>query len=164
MDLAQQTSLSMGCLNKNTGVDCHFFLQEIFPTQGSNPCLLWFLHWQAHSLPLSHLASVKITIPTSAEAMHGFWQIWVNLDMSLMAKVGMGMWHGKCMMVFIGHDVSGSVLFVFTLSKILIQSSFNLLANCFAMYSVFPVAEKYNTIALILLYFIPTTTISILFI
>ena len=28
---------------KNTGVGCHFLLQGIFPTQGSNPCLL---HWQ----------------------------------------------------------------------------------------------------------------------
>jgi len=25
--------------SKNTGVDCHFLLQEIFPTQGSNPGL-----------------------------------------------------------------------------------------------------------------------------
>ena len=36
---------------KNTGVGCHFFPQGIFPTQGSNPCLL---HWQEGSLPLSH--------------------------------------------------------------------------------------------------------------
>ena len=28
---------------------CHFLLQGIFPTQGSNPCLL---HWQVDSLPL----------------------------------------------------------------------------------------------------------------
>ena len=34
---------------KNTGVDCHFLLQWIFPTQGSN---LHLLHWQADSLPL----------------------------------------------------------------------------------------------------------------
>lgn len=27
-----------------------------------------------------------------------------------MAKVGMGMWYGKCKMVFTGHDVSGSML------------------------------------------------------
>ena len=27
-------------LDKNTRVGCHFLLQEIFPTQGSNPCLL----------------------------------------------------------------------------------------------------------------------------
>ena len=42
---------------KNTGVGCHFLLQGIFPTQGSNPCLL---HWQADSLPLSHLESPNI--------------------------------------------------------------------------------------------------------
>ena len=29
---------------KNTGVHCHFLLQGIFLAQGSNPCLLWFLH------------------------------------------------------------------------------------------------------------------------
>ena len=29
---------------KNTEVGCHALLQEIFPTQGLNPCLLWLLH------------------------------------------------------------------------------------------------------------------------
>ena len=28
----------------NTGVDCHVLLLGIFPTQGSNPCFLCFLH------------------------------------------------------------------------------------------------------------------------
>ena len=37
---------------KNTGVDCHFLLQGIFPTQGSNLLLLGLLHWQ-DSLPRS---------------------------------------------------------------------------------------------------------------
>ena len=37
---------------KNTGVGCHFLLQGIFPTQGSNLCLLCLLHWQVDSLPL----------------------------------------------------------------------------------------------------------------
>ena len=37
---------------KNTGVSCHALLQEIFPTQESNPRLLHLLHWQAGSLPL----------------------------------------------------------------------------------------------------------------
>ena len=32
---------------------CHFLLQGNVPTQGSNPNLL---HWQANSLPLSHLS------------------------------------------------------------------------------------------------------------
>ena len=36
----------------NIGVGCHALLQGIFPTQGSNPCLLCLLHWQAGSLPL----------------------------------------------------------------------------------------------------------------
>ena len=38
--------------SRQTRVGCHFLLQEIFQTQGSNPCLLWLLHWQADSLPL----------------------------------------------------------------------------------------------------------------
>ena len=37
---------------KNTGMGCHFLLQGIFLIQESNPHLL---HWQADSLPLSHL-------------------------------------------------------------------------------------------------------------
>ena len=36
------------CLGKNTGVGCHFLLQGILPTQGSNPGLL---HQQVGSLP-----------------------------------------------------------------------------------------------------------------
>ena len=31
---------------RNTGVGCHFLLQGIFLTQGSNPRLLYLLHWQ----------------------------------------------------------------------------------------------------------------------
>ena len=36
---------------KRTGVGCHFLIQEIFPIQELNPCLL---HWQKGSLLLSH--------------------------------------------------------------------------------------------------------------
>ena len=36
----RQAPQSMNFPGKNTGVSCHFLLQEIFPTQGSNPCLL----------------------------------------------------------------------------------------------------------------------------
>ena len=39
---------------KNTGVGCHFLLQGICLTQRSN---LYLLHWQADSLPPSHLGS-----------------------------------------------------------------------------------------------------------
>ena len=42
---------------KNTGAGCHFLLQGIFLTQGSNLLLLCLLHWQEDSVPLSHLGS-----------------------------------------------------------------------------------------------------------
>ena len=37
-----------------------FLLQGFFPTQGSNSCLLWLLHWQVDSLPLSQLEAHEI--------------------------------------------------------------------------------------------------------
>ena len=40
-------------LGKNTGVGCHVLLQGIFPTQGSNRCLLSLMHWHVGSLPLA---------------------------------------------------------------------------------------------------------------
>ena len=49
--VARQAPLSMEFSSKNPGVGCHFLLQGIFPTRGSNSCLL---HWQAYSLPLHH--------------------------------------------------------------------------------------------------------------
>ena len=52
--VAHQAPLSMGFSSKNTGIACHFLLQGISPTQGSNPC---HLHWQVNSLPLNHLGS-----------------------------------------------------------------------------------------------------------
>ena len=51
---------------KNTGVGCHFLLQGIFQTQGSNPDLLrlscigrWVLYHQLH------LGSLSVILPTS---------------------------------------------------------------------------------------------------
>ena len=38
--VARQAPLSIGFSGKNTGGGCHFLLQGIFPTQGSNPRLL----------------------------------------------------------------------------------------------------------------------------
>ena len=42
---------------KNPGVSCHLLLQRIFPTQGSNPCLLCLLKCRQILYPLSHQAS-----------------------------------------------------------------------------------------------------------
>ena len=39
----------LNVLGKHMGVGCHFILQGIFPTQGSNPRLLHLRHWQADS-------------------------------------------------------------------------------------------------------------------
>ena len=50
VDCRQPESSVHGILQgENTGVSCHFLLQGIFLTQGSNPCLP---QWQADSLPL----------------------------------------------------------------------------------------------------------------
>ena len=55
-------------LGKNTGVGCHFLLQRIFLTQGSNPHLL---HWQVDSLPPSHLVLLPFKrYPLFLPALH----------------------------------------------------------------------------------------------
>ena len=43
---------------------CHFLLQGIFLTQGSNMCLLYLLHWEADSLPLNLPGKPKYPIFT----------------------------------------------------------------------------------------------------
>ena len=47
---------------KNTGVDCHFLLQGVFPTQGSNPCLFHcrriIYHWATRAA-LMHLYTIQ---------------------------------------------------------------------------------------------------------
>ena len=64
---------------------CHFLLQGIFPTQGSNPHLLQFLYWQADSLPLSPPGSPYVPLwtclkwqapcrPTPCELWTEIWQ------------------------------------------------------------------------------------------
>ena len=47
---------------KNTGVGCHTLLQGIFPTQGSNPCLLCLLHCRWILYPPSHLGITVISL------------------------------------------------------------------------------------------------------
>ena len=45
---------------KDTGVGCHFLLQDMFSTEGSNLRLLCLLHWQAGSLLLAPPGKPKI--------------------------------------------------------------------------------------------------------
>ena len=55
--VAYQAPLYMGFSQQEYWSGCRLFLQRIFPTQGSNPCVLCLLHWQADSLSLCHLGS-----------------------------------------------------------------------------------------------------------
>ena len=55
---------------KNTGEGCHFLLQGIFLTQGSNPHFLHLLYLQADSFPLSHPGS-----PSALDKIH--WIHWI---------------------------------------------------------------------------------------
>ena len=54
MDCSSPVSSVHGIFQARMG--CHFLLQGTFLTQGSN---LRLLHWQADSLPLSHVGSPK---------------------------------------------------------------------------------------------------------
>ena len=49
--------LHRGAPGKNTGVFCHFLLQGIFPTEGSNPCLPCLLQRRHNLYLLSHRRS-----------------------------------------------------------------------------------------------------------
>ena len=55
--VAHQAPLSWNFPGKNAGVGCHFPLQAIFPTKGSNSGLLHLLHWQVDSLLLLRVGS-----------------------------------------------------------------------------------------------------------
>ena len=64
--VARQAPLPMGFPGKNTGVGCHFLLQGIFLTQGSNPHLL---HCQVDSFSLSHQESPLIYLFSSVQLL-----------------------------------------------------------------------------------------------
>ena len=57
---------------KNIGMDCHFLLQGIFLSQGSNSCLLCFLYWHEDYLPLICLqfSSVAQSCPSVCDPMN----------------------------------------------------------------------------------------------
>ena len=58
--IAHQTLCPWDSPGKHTDVGCHFF-----PAQGSNPCLLCLLHWQADSLPLMPPGNPQCKMGTS---------------------------------------------------------------------------------------------------
>ena len=60
--VARQAPLSMEFSKQEYQSGLPFLLQGIFLTQGSNPRLRCLLHWQACSLPLTHLGSPQGSI------------------------------------------------------------------------------------------------------
>ena len=60
---------------KNTGMACHFLLQWIFLTQGSNPHFLCLLHWLVDSLLLRHLGSPSTHTHTHTHSVCLFYPI-----------------------------------------------------------------------------------------
>ena len=57
--IARQAPLSTGFSRQEYWSGLPFSPLWIFPTQGSNACLLCLLHWQIDSLPLLHLGSPR---------------------------------------------------------------------------------------------------------
>ena len=94
---------------KNAGVGCHFLLQGIFPTQGSNPCLP---QWQAGSLPLhcqgqhfygilhrihvgkgdkdSFLDQTRFMLPWTLQTSPTFWLLCPFLNYPILARIQLG--------------------------------------------------------------------------
>ena len=75
--IAHQAPLSMRFPRKEYWSGLPLLWQEIFPTQGSNPCLLHLLHWQLDSLPLQ-----TRTQPTSTNSFEENiypYLFWANL-------------------------------------------------------------------------------------
>ena len=60
--VVRQAPLSMDFSGKKTGVGSHFLCQQIFPTHGSNLCLLCFLHCRWILYFLSHQGSPVINL------------------------------------------------------------------------------------------------------
>ena len=61
---------------KNTRVGCHFLLQGIFLTEGSNPRLLSLLHWQADSLPVGKTEGSKTAVESMGTNVPVFCHLW----------------------------------------------------------------------------------------
>ena len=83
MDCSQPGFSPQNFPGKNTGVGCHFLLQGIFPTQGSNLSLLHLLHWQADPLPMSYQGSLIYTYTDSLGYIKSKYECFLNYAFSI---------------------------------------------------------------------------------
>ena len=68
---------------------CHFLLQESFPAQGLNPCLLSLLHYREGSLPLA-LDSITSLVAQMVKNLPAMRETWVrSLDWEDSLEEGM---------------------------------------------------------------------------
>ena len=69
--------LSIGLPRQYTKLGFHFLLHRIFPTQGSNSCLLNLLHWQTDYWPPGHTGSLWArTICENRTVQPSSWSCW----------------------------------------------------------------------------------------
>ena len=94
-----QAPLSWDSWGKNTGVGCHGLLQGIFPTQGSNPSLLYyrqiffffFYHWAPVEAQYNGYCSLKRkcnAIQRFQRAVSGAWN-WVAATVASTVSIGL---------------------------------------------------------------------------
>ena len=90
----RQASLSGVSPSKNTGMGCHFPLQRIFLTQGSNPHLQ---HWQADSFPRSHMGN-QPDVHIINVVKYAIWKIPINKQKLITAfwPIATKTWAASC--------------------------------------------------------------------
>ena len=85
MDCSTPGSSVHGIL-ENTGVDCHFLIQGIFPDQRLNPHLL---HWQADSLsPSSQRSHIYVCVCECVRVLSSFSRVWLFVTIWPVAHQG----------------------------------------------------------------------------
>ena len=88
-DCSPPGSSAHGILQENSGVGIHSFLQGIFPTQGSNPCLLPLLALQTDSLPLSHQGSPLQSSKTGSKSWSHNQHTWLDPALSSSSELSL---------------------------------------------------------------------------
>ena len=78
--------------DKNTGVGCHFLLQEIFPTLGLNPSLLC-LSLSPHCIAVNSLPLEPRCIGGDWQMILPKWQMEPRSDRTLQANIRRRQWH-----------------------------------------------------------------------
>ena len=97
-----QAPLSWNSWGKNTGVGCHGLLQGIFPTQGSNPSLLYYRQiffltteplWKPNTMGIAPLKENVMPSKDFREQFQGLRTGWLQLWLLQWVEDCLGMGH-----------------------------------------------------------------------